>query len=138
VSYRGHFNASRIRPDGREFALNSYRGRLSISFLDLNGLPVAPKPTLTEPHWSFHSIRPHAEMDRDWRKVKPFALRLNETLFKFSVAVPYWLPVWLSGVTILLTFKRPWRFTTRDLLVFTTAMAFLLAAIGETVRDWPK
>jgi hypothetical protein len=133
ISYRGFLTITRLWPDSHQLALNSYRGRLSISFLNLNDVPGSPGLPPKEPQWSYHVIRPYADMNKAWLKVKPFRLRINEPFFRFSIAARYWLLAWLSAVALALSFKRSWRFSVGELLLATAAMAALFAGIATTI-----
>jgi hypothetical protein len=56
-------------------------------------------------------------------------------MYRFLFCVPYWFLTTLAAMAAALSFKRTWRFTTRQLLIATTAVAAILAAAAWSMRD---
>jgi hypothetical protein len=68
--------------------------------------------------------------------VEPFRFYFRETDYmRFSVATPYWFLCTLAAIAAALSFKRTWRFTTRQLLLAMTAVAAVLAAAVWSMRS---
>jgi hypothetical protein len=53
---------------------------------------------------------------------------------RFLIAAPYWFLTTLAAMAAALSFKGTWRFTTRQLLIATTAVAAALVAPVWSMR----
>jgi hypothetical protein len=52
----------------------------------------------------------------------------------YSATASYWFLTTLAAMAAVLSFQRTWRFTTRQLLIATTAVAAILAAAVWSMR----
>jgi hypothetical protein len=82
------------------------------------------------PFWHVDAEEPNIRTLDSFKK--PFRFEVGESsptpYMPYLVCAPYWFLSTLAAFTVALSFKRTWRFTTRQLLIATTAIAALLAA----------
>jgi hypothetical protein len=136
VSYRKLLTAGFHSRANWQFALISYPGQLKVYFLNLNVLPFGMPLTVKHGwHWSAHLYEPPFDIST-FSRFKPFELRISASVYeRFCIAVPYWFLTILAALAAALSFKRTWRFTTRELLLATTAAALFLGAVIWSMRD---
>jgi hypothetical protein len=133
ASYRGYLNVSLGLPAERRLFVHSYIGRISLKCIDFTDYPPLPNAPIRRP-WQVNLWQPK-DAPIDSQRAKPFAFRLAATeLERFFVAAPHWFLTTLAAMAAALSFKRTWRFTTRQLLIATTAVAAVLAAAVWSMR----
>jgi hypothetical protein len=111
----------------RALIVTSYCGHLALNLYNYPGLP-------SEPEWGYTVMPREAWIDESWRTAKPFQLGLDGSGWIAYVTAPYWFLTTLAAMAAALSFKRTWRFTTRQLLLATTAVALLLGAAAWSMR----
>jgi hypothetical protein len=121
ASYRGMFNLTRIARS-HWLVLTSYQGRVAVGLQNVNDGQAA------QAHWLCSFRRSSLTGDAAWTRLKEFEGLLGDQTWTVFALAPYWFLTTLAAMATALSFKRTWRFTTRQLLVAMTAIAALLAA----------
>jgi hypothetical protein len=134
VSYRGQALALHGLPGGREISFGTFLGTVSIGVTDLNALPGAVRNRQGR-GWECDFVQRDVEFRNLVAQTKPFIVQFGVSDYlRFAVTAPYWFLTTLAAMAAALSFKRTWRFTTRQLLLATTAVALLLGAMALSMR----
>jgi hypothetical protein len=132
ASYGWQLRIQRLAANGEMLHLLSDRGRLSLEYFNLAAYPRLRPPTQNP--WDFWAIRYGGQPGEESQGGKPFPFATVDSANQWLIAAPYWFLTTLAAMAAALSFKRTWRFTTRQLLIATTAVALLLGAVAWSMR----
>jgi hypothetical protein len=131
VSYRITFSVTGYLQSNYACGINFYLGELQTGWMQLDVNPLWPSQST----WRFDSGRPDVDGWNRLKGIKPFVLTLGDSNHStFILTVPFWFLTTLAARGAAHSFKRTWRFTTRELLIATTAVAAVLAAAVWSMR----